>query len=231
MRQASERQQGNQIGRRFVLSVPVVLAACAGLLVTACTTAPTPGNQTDAPVVFQSGQSPSQSTQTTNQTAQPAAACTGVPTPAQTEGPYYKAGEPARTSLVDANVKGTQLVLTGYVLTQNCQAVANAVVEFWQADDAGQYDNQGYNLRGSQVTDAVGHYTLETIVPGIYPGRTRHIHVKVQAPGQPVFTTQLYFPDEAGNARDGIFRPEAVMNVKKDAKGETATFNFILAMK
>jgi len=41
-------------------------------------------------------------------------------------------------------------------------------------------------------------------VPGIYVGRTRHFHLKVQAPNRPLLTTQLYFPGEAVNARDPI---------------------------
>jgi hypothetical protein len=59
---------------------------------------------------------------------------------------------------------------------------ANALLDFWQANPNGAYDNTGYTLRGHQYTDANGYYTLTTIVPGIYPGRTEHIHVKVQAP-------------------------------------------------
>ena len=46
---------------------------------------------------------------------------------------------------------------------------------------------------------------FETIVPGKYPGRTRHYHVKVQAPGRSILTTQLYFPGEPGNDGDRIF--------------------------
>ena len=86
-----------------------------------------------------------------------------------------------------------------------------ALVDFWQADDRGQYDNTGYRLRGHQFTDDTGHYRLETIVPGLYSGRTRHIHVKVQAPNQPVLTTQLYFHGEPANQRDFIFNPDLVM--------------------
>jgi len=63
--------------------------------------------------------------------------------------------------------------------------------------------NTGYRLRGHQFTDEAGRYALETVVPGLYPGRTRHLHVKVQAPNQPVLTTQLYFPGQPSNATDG----------------------------
>ncbi len=61
--------------------------------------------------------------------------------------------------------------------------LANALLDFWQCDDAGVYDTRGFKLRGNQFTDAEGRYRLDTIVPGLYPGRTRHIHVKLQPTG------------------------------------------------
>src|SRR5215210_7521587 len=118
------------------------------------------------------------------QTETSAAACTpGTMTPSQTEGPYYKAGAPERTSLLEPGMAGTPLTITGYVMTPDCQPVASAWLDFWQADGNGAYDNRGYTLRGHQYTDADGRFVLQTVVPGEYPGRTGHIHVKVQAPG------------------------------------------------
>jgi protocatechuate 3,4-dioxygenase beta subunit len=150
------------------------------------------------------------------------------PTPAQTEGPYYTPDTPERNSLLEAGMSGTKLIVTGYVLSTDCQPVARALVDFWHCDDAGEYDNAGYRLRGHQFTDDQGRYVLETIVPGIYPGRTRHIHVKVQAPNQPVLTTQMYFPNEPENSRDGIFQPELLMAVQDTTDGKAAAFNFVL---
>jgi protocatechuate 3,4-dioxygenase beta subunit len=147
---------------------------------------------------------------------------------AQTEGPYYTPNTPERTSLLEPGMAGTKLLLAGYVLTTGCQPVARALVDFWHADDAGVYDNEGYRLRGHQFTDDQGRYTLETIMPGLYPGRTRHIHVKVQAPNQPALTTQLYFPDELGNRDDGIFRPELIMELQDAADGKAGAFTFVL---
>jgi protocatechuate 3,4-dioxygenase beta subunit len=149
-------------------------------------------------------------------------------TVAQTEGPYYTPNTPERASLLETGMAGTRLVVTGQVLTTSCQPVARALLDFWQADDVGVYDNTGYRLRGHQFADDQGRYTLETVVPGLYPGRTRHIHVKVQAPNQPVLTTQLYFPNEAGNNRDGIFNSALVMDVQDDAAGKVGAFNFVL---
>ena len=149
-------------------------------------------------------------------------------TPSQTEGPYFKPNSPERTSLVDETVTGTRLVITGRVLAADGTPVAGALLDFWQASDSGNYDNQGYELRGHQFTDADGYYTLETVVPGLYPGRTRHIHVKVQAPNGPVLTTQLYFPGVAQNDRDGIFNPALLLPIEQTDTGETAAFDFVV---
>ncbi|HYW89895.1 MAG TPA: dioxygenase, partial [Chloroflexota bacterium] len=67
------------------------------------------------------------------------------------------------------------------------------------------------------------------VVPGLYPGRTRHIHVKVQAPNGPVLTTQLYFPGEVSNSRDGIFDPSLLLSTADNGDGtQSATFNFVV---
>ena len=51
-------------------------------------------------------------------------------------------------------------------------------------------------------TDAAGAFHFRTIKPIAYPGRTSHIHVRVQAPGVSAFATQLYLADDPGNRRD-----------------------------
>lgn len=101
---------------------------------------------------------------------------------------------------------GRPVALAGHVLTRSCQPVPHALVDLWHADAAGRYDVDGYRLRGHQFTDAQGRYLFETILPGLYPGRTRHFHVRFQAPNRPVLTTQLYFPGEPANASDRLFR-------------------------
>jgi protocatechuate 3,4-dioxygenase beta subunit len=158
----------------------------------------------------------------------PAAVCTGTATPDNTEGPYFKPGSPERASLLEAGVTGTTLVLSGQVLSTSCQPIAGALLDFWQADAGGRYDNTGFRLRGHQLTDAQGRYRLETVVPGLYPGRTRHIHVKVQAPGGPVLTTQLYFAGDAANTTDMFYRPELELTLQTTPAGQSATFSFVL---
>jgi protocatechuate 3,4-dioxygenase beta subunit len=160
----------------------------------------------------------------------PTPSCPGsaAPTERQTAGPYFKPESPLRVSLLEPGIAGTRIVVTGTVLSTSCQPVARALIDVWHADDRGDYDNTGFRLRGHQFTDDQGRYRLETIVPGIYPGRTRHFHVKVQAPNRPVLTTQLYFPGEALNARDPIFSRDLVMQVSEAAAGKAATFDFVL---
>ena len=98
----------------------------------------------------------------------------------QTEGPFFKPSSPERIELVETGMAGQPIELVGLVLSRACKPHAGALLDFWQADDKGRYDNSGFRLRGHQFTDAEGRYRLRSVVPGAYPGRTRHIHVKVQ---------------------------------------------------
>jgi protocatechuate 3,4-dioxygenase beta subunit len=158
----------------------------------------------------------------------PTPACDDGPTARQTEGPFFKPRSPERFDLREAGARGRAVELSGAVLTRSCRPVARALVDLWHADDKGDYDERGNRYRGHVYTDAEGRYRFRTIVPAVYPGRTRHYHVKVQAPGRPVLTTQLYFPDEPANGRDGLFRRELVMRVAQAEGGMAARFDFVL---
>jgi protocatechuate 3,4-dioxygenase beta subunit len=146
-------------------------------------------------------------------------------TPRQTEGPYYTPNTPLRASLVEPGATGERLLLTGRVVTPQCRPVAKALLDFWHCDDKGEYDNVGFRYRGHLFADAEGRFRLETIFPAIYPGRARHIHVKVQAPGARVLTTQLYFP---GDAKDFLWRRELEVAMARGPRGREAAFQFIV---
>ena len=160
--------------------------------------------------------------------ASPTPTCADTP-PAETEGPFFKPRSPERTSLIEPGMTGMKLVLTGYVLSSGCRPVARALLDFWHADERGVYDTAGFRLRGHQFTDERGHYVLETIMPGVYAGRTRHIHVKLQPPQGPLLTTQLYFPDEPRNASDGLFQTKLLIGVRTDAAARLGRFDFVTA--
>jgi protocatechuate 3,4-dioxygenase beta subunit len=156
--------------------------------------------------------------------------CTAPATPtlAQTEGPYHLEGAPEAADLVTDAMPGTRITLTGYVVDPSCAPVADAKVETWQADSAGIYDNAGYTLRGWIRTDAQGRFTLHTIVPGEYPGRTEHIHVKVTPPGGATLTSQLYFPGSTANGEDGIYDPSLDLELAEDGDALIGTYTFVV---
>jgi protocatechuate 3,4-dioxygenase beta subunit len=161
---------------------------------------------------------------------------TGLAGVASAEGPYYLAGAPVRTTLVEPGMAGARLSLTGRVLGRaaGCAPLAGATVDFWQADASGAYDANGYTLRGVFVADSVGQYRVETILPGRYLNgatyRPRHLHVKVGAAGRATLTTQLYFEGDPYNAVDAYVLPSLTMPLDgDDADGYRARFDFVLA--
>jgi protocatechuate 3,4-dioxygenase beta subunit len=156
----------------------------------------------------------------------PACGPQAAPTPRQTEGPYYTPNTPLRASLLEPGARAERLVLSGRVVSPQCGPVPKALLDFWHCDEHGEYDNAGFRYRGHLFADAAGRFRLETIFPAIYPGRARHIHVKVQAPGRRILTTQLYFP---GDPRDGLWREELVVAMAGDDRGRRASFQFIVA--
>src|SRR5687768_6990325 len=164
------------------------------------------------------------------QTAAPTPACkdSDEPTEEQIEGPYFKPRSPQRSDLVVSGSRAKIVTLEGQVLTRSCRPVPGALLDLWHADENGDYDNSGFRYRAHLLSDASGHYRFRTILPGLYPGRTRHYHLKVQAQRLPILTTQLYFPREAMNARDGVFSDELLMRFDEGASGASARFDFIL---
>jgi protocatechuate 3,4-dioxygenase beta subunit len=150
------------------------------------------------------------------------------PTIRQTEGPFFKPRSPERSELREPGTGGRQFELSGFVLTRSCRLLRGAVVDLWHADEKGEYDNIGFRYRGHVVTGPDGAFRFRTIVPAIYAGRTRHYHVKVQAPNSRLLTTQLYFPNEPANRRDGLFQRELLMQIADTGDGLDGRFDFIL---
>jgi protocatechuate 3,4-dioxygenase beta subunit len=153
------------------------------------------------------------------------------PTVRQTEGPFYKPRSPARMDLREAGGPGSPTELAGLVLDRRCRPLSGAVVDLWHADERGEYDNAGFRYRGHVVTGADGSYRFRTIMPAVYRGRTRHYHFKVQSPGSRLLTTQLYFPTEPENQRDGLFRRELLMRVADSGDSLAARFDFVLDLR
>ena len=149
------------------------------------------------------------------------------------QGPFYRPDAPLRSDLT-SDVIGTHVEVSGAVLDTACQPITNALIDVWQADNAGDYDNtsDAYILRGRLYADASGQYAFTTIHPGHYPNggtyRPAHIHVKVSAEGYKDLTTQLYFAGDQYNDGDPFIVDSLIMDVIENAGTEQCLFNFVL---
>ena len=149
-------------------------------------------------------------------------------TPEETAGPFFRPSSPLKTNFRESGITGSPVRLSGVILDRKARPIPGALLDFWHADAEGAYDVKGFRCRGHQFSDTTGRYTLETVMPGLYPGRTRHYHVRLQAAHGPVLTTQLYFPGEAQNASDSLFRPDLLLKIRATGSSRVATFNFVL---
>ena len=149
------------------------------------------------------------------------------------EGPYYKKGAPKRWSLADTGMAGTPFELTGRVFNTKGTALPGAELDVWQANDAGDYDNSGFTLRGIAIADENGVYKIRTILPKHYKTgpntyRPAHLHFKLRATGCKELTTQLYFRGDKYNPVDTSVRPSLMLHPKDTGKSQSANFQFVL---
>jgi protocatechuate 3,4-dioxygenase beta subunit len=119
-------------------------------------------------------------------------------TPEGEIGPYFADDSAAGFNRSDilSNLDGTS-TQTGVLLTllvtvvdteKGCAPVEGAQIDIWHCNASGVYSDISSEstssdqwLRGYQLTDADGHVTFKTIIPGWYSGRTTHIHLRVRS--------------------------------------------------
>ena len=149
-------------------------------------------------------------------------------------GPYHRDGTPARTMLRRENEPGDKLTVRGLVRGDDgCDVLADAILDVWQADASGHYDFQddpapatpaAFRMRGVMLTNAQGEYAFQTVVPGHYGERARHIHYLVQRTGYEPLITQLYFEGDPRLTTDPLVRRSLTMPVVRGA----STFDIVL---
>tara|TARA_B110000977_G_scaffold192068_1_gene265071 strand:+ start:585 stop:1475 length:891 start_codon:yes stop_codon:yes gene_type:complete len=132
-------------------------------------------------------------------------------------GPFFSEGAPQTNTIVPIDYEGEKLFLNGRLSNTSCEdGLANVVLDFWQADENGAYDNDGFKFRGKVLTDSEGNYNLETIIPGKYLNgsnyRPAHIHLKVQAEGYEELVTQIYFEGDVSIQSDHWASDETAIN-------------------
>jgi protocatechuate 3,4-dioxygenase beta subunit len=144
-------------------------------------------------------------------------------------GPFYKEGAPFKQRLGEG-VEGERLIITGKVIDMRCQPLKDAILDVWQANSTGEYDNEGFTLRGKVKTNNDGTYLIYTIVPREYATgditRPGHIHLKVGAPNQPTLTTQLYFEGEP--YLSDLEDKSLVMKLTEENGTKKANFDFVI---
>jgi protocatechuate 3,4-dioxygenase beta subunit len=133
--------------------------------------------------------------------------------------------------------KGVPIYLTGRIVDRRGQPLANAAIEIWQCDGNAVYHHpaggaeaeRDPNFQGYGVAriDAAGAFHFRTIKPIAYPGRTPHIHVRVQPTAGSAFATQLYLADDPNNRRDFLFsrmsaEEQAALTLKFEPTPSTA---------
>lgn len=162
----------------------------------------------------------------------PAAAGTCRRSPKASAGPFWKRGAPARTRLTAPG--GRPLLVAGQLVAAGtCTPLAGALVDVWQADPQGRYDQEGFGLRAQFRTDGEGRFELRTVWPGRYQAagdrlRPAHIHLFVRAAGHRPLTTQLYFEGDPHLAGDSLVDERLVGPVKRRRGVDAARYRLAL---
>lgn len=98
-----------------------------------------------------------------------------IPTGEMTLGPFFPR-EFAQGASDLAGGRKDVIEITGRVTQADGKALDDLVLEIWQADGRGRYDNPEFLGWGRAATDAGGVFRFRTIKPGAYEGRAPHIN-------------------------------------------------------
>lgn len=177
------------------------------------------------------------------------------PTSQHTIGPFFPAGfvRPGDNDLTQVTARGERILLRGRVTREGGVPCRNAILEAWQADAGGRFrhpadpeaaaadpDFRGW---GRAATDAAGHYTFRTVLPGGFTEpagrRAPHVALLVMASGlMRQLSTIVFFPDfTAANAADPVLalvppgRPASLVAVEDGQAEGMRAFRFDLCLR
>jgi len=145
-------------------------------------------------------------------------------------GPFYREGAPELPmgATISQDGRGEPAVVTGQVRSTNGIPIAGALLDVWETDENGLYEQQDpeqpdMNLRGKFRTDHEGRYYFVGIKPVSYaipddgpvgqllralsrhPFRPAHIHLLVSADGFMSVTTHLFVKGDPYLDSDAVF--------------------------
>lgn len=171
-----------------------------------------------------------------------------APTEDNILGPFYRPGAPFRGKITPPLEPGDVLLISGRVWAFDTKKpLVNAIVEIWQANAKGRYDNDDprnppaknvFKNRARLITDETGYYEYETIKPGYYQigpdaWRPSHIHYLVRAKGYKELVTQLYFKGSKYNDSDQFIKQSLIIDVNRvkvdDRAYDVGVFDIVLA--
>jgi len=99
-----------------------------------------------------------------------------IPTAEMTLGPFFPREFAKDASDLVRGSSGEVIEITGVVSELDGKPLDNVILEIWQADAAGRFDNPGFSGWGRAATDAQGIYRFRTLRPGAAQGRAPHVN-------------------------------------------------------
>ena len=162
------------------------------------------------------------------------------PTTTDILGPFYRPGSPLRSNIAPPKTAGEPFSVSGVIYeSDGRKPMASALVEVWQCDEKGVYDNTSddYLCRGAVKTGSDGKYVFNTIVPVPYKivrgYRPAHIHMRISSNDHQDLITQIYFKGDPHLEEDSSSSsPQAVnriLEIKNSSKGKFVTFDIIMS--
>lgn len=153
-----------------------------------------------------------------------------IPTPSATVGPFFPAHyfgptDHDLTVVRDPSTpaRGQKIYLGGTIYEAGRVPRWNSIVEIWQPDAGGRFAHPhdprnaeadpNFMGWGRRASEDDGWYDFISVKPGGYAdpltGLTRAPHINVSVMGSGLMrrlVTTFFFPDEAANAQDPVFR-------------------------
>ena len=151
-------------------------------------------------------------------------------------GPFFVKNTPQVVNLNTKNEIGIKMRVFGKVFKGELEdePLGNVKIEIWHCDDIGKYHPTGngditdykaeeISLRGYVITEKDGSYSFDSILPGLYGTRARHIHYKLTSKKHPALVTQSYFKGDNRISHDILAQNSGdcrIIEFKGDSNGK-----------